>query len=178
MMKRRISALLLAAVMTVGLSMAATPALATSGSRDTRFLTADEIAAQGQATTTTTTGSTSRDQRFLTPEEIAKSGNLNSSGANSGNRNRSFLTAGEIPKDQNGNPLNVAPVGSGGTAKVVNCKSWVNVRSGPGTNNKIQGQANLGDTLTIIEWDSTNTWANVYYNGKGPGWIHKDFIGS
>ncbi|MDL2317627.1 SH3 domain-containing protein [Eubacteriales bacterium OttesenSCG-928-A19] len=138
---------------------------ASSTTRNTNYLTAEEIASGA------VTQSSGRNNRYLSSEEIAK---MVSTTTNT-NRSKSFLTEGEVPRDASGNPLTTT-VAAGGTAKVGNCSSWVNIRSGPSTGNKVEGRANLGDSLRIINWDDTNTWAYVYYANKGPGWIHGKFI--
>lgn len=62
-------------------------------------------------------------------------------------------------------------------ATIGHCGEWANVRSGPGTDYDIIGQALLNETVELIEWDATGTWCKVFYNGgESTGWVHGSFI--
>lgn len=60
-------------------------------------------------------------------------------------------------------------------AKVVNVNSYVNVRSGPGTNYSKIGEATKGSVLTVKQEYYTNKWHQVLFNGK-TGYIYSYYI--
>lgn len=60
-----------------------------------------------------------------------------------------------------------------GTYKVVNVSSYLNVRSGPGTNYSSVGSVTSGVTLEVL--GTYNGWAAVEYNGADC-WISLDFL--
>lgn len=191
-MKRTLTkTLVLSCLLVIGLLLlGVATASATSGAqRNPNFLLPGEM--PGGSTGTTTYTNPGQNPQFVVPGQSSagssSTGTRNpsfllpgeSSGApigGTGFRNGSFLQPGETPKDQSGNPLSSVVRGAT-SGRVVNCKEWVNVRSGPSTGNKVTGRANLGDSLRIIEWDKTGNWVNAYYNEKGPGWINTKFVG-
>ena len=61
----------------------------------------------------------------------------------------------------------------GHDATIVNCKTEVNVRKGPGTLFKIIGTAKKDATYTIK--DFSGSWFEVDFDGQD-GWIHKNYI--
>ena len=69
--------------------------------------------------------------------------------------------------DEGGEPT------EGGYAKIVNCRSKVNVRAKASENAKIIGKAKKGAKFIVL--DSDGTWVKVDYNGK-TGYIHHSFI--
>lgn len=186
------------------------PTSSSNTDRDTRFMTAAELAALGASgttgttgtingtqttTTTSTTATTSRDTKFMTPQEVAtQTSTANTTAAkrdtaflvagetpnipttNNG-RSKSFLVAGEVPRDINGNPLVTAT--SAGTAtsgtRIGNCREWVNVRESDSTKAKIVGKAYLNESVSIQRWNSKGTWAYISFSG-GNGWVNGSFI--
>lgn len=64
---------------------------------------------------------------------------------------------------------------TGQLAYIVGVKEFANVRSGPGTNHAIAGQAMLGEEVLLQRWD--DEWVYALYNDATQiGWIHGKFI--
>ena len=61
--------------------------------------------------------------------------------------------------------------------EIINVKqeSYVNVRSGPGTENEIIGKAYLGDTFPYIDDGSNEEWKKIQFNDQ-IGYISQDYI--
>lgn len=70
-------------------------------------------------------------------------------------------------------PSYLIPVNSSYTAKVVNVKSYLNVRSGPGTNYPSIGKLYNGDTMTVDK--EQDRWAHMTH-GSLTGWVSMDYI--
>lgn len=71
----------------------------------------------------------------------------------------------------------VAPVAQSKSGSIFNCKEWVYVRSGPGTEYPAIDHASLGESLELLEWNSTQDWCRVrLVNQGGEGWVHTKFI--
>ena len=52
--------------------------------------------------------------------------------------------------------------------------SYLNVRSGPSTGNRILGTATKGKTFTAL--DSENGWYKIQYNGTKTGWVSGKYV--
>lgn len=60
---------------------------------------------------------------------------------------------------------------------VFNVQQFVNVRSGPGTEYAIVGEAKLGSRLSLVEWNADETWCKVLFDDDSAlGWIHHRYI--
>lgn len=63
------------------------------------------------------------------------------------------------------------------TATVVNVREYANIRTLPSTDATIVGQVALGEIIELVEWDETDTWCKIIYNGgSNLGWLHGKFI--
>lgn len=90
-----------------------------------------------------------------------------------------LIAAWDIPgRYVGGDGSGVSPTeaaASSGGHRIVGCKEWVNVRSGPGTNYEVVGRAFLGETVEPIQ--EKDGWVDCYYNGRSAhGWIRADFV--
>ena len=54
-------------------------------------------------------------------------------------------------------------------------KEWCNVRAGAGTDSAVIGRANLGQQISLLRWNTDESWCFVEFNGL-QGWIAKQFI--
>ena len=61
-----------------------------------------------------------------------------------------------------------------GYGKIYNCNSWVNVRSGPGTNYNKIGKAPKNSTYQIL--GSSGDWYKIQYTEKQIGWVHGQYF--
>lgn len=62
-------------------------------------------------------------------------------------------------------------------ARIGNCREWVNVRSGPGTEYEIIGRAYLNEKIELLQWNKDETWCDIIYNGgNNRGWVYWTFI--
>jgi uncharacterized repeat protein (TIGR02543 family) len=59
--------------------------------------------------------------------------------------------------------------------KVVNCNSYVNVRSGPGTSKALVGTAPKGAEYPVKKAYYSSNWHQIEYKGK-TAYIHKDYL--
>lgn len=60
-------------------------------------------------------------------------------------------------------------------AEIVNCKNYVNVRSGASVSADVLGKAKLGDTYEVVSSGSAGEWQKIKYNGKD-GYVSTDFV--
>ncbi len=58
-------------------------------------------------------------------------------------------------------------------AQVVGVKDSLNVRSGPGTNNRVVGQLRAGETVTVT--GTQHGWSQVSAGGTS-GWVSSEFL--
>lgn len=68
----------------------------------------------------------------------------------------------------------VTPSVPEGYGKIYNCNSWVNVRSGPGTNYNKIGKAPKNSTYQIL--GSSGDWYKIQYTEKQIGWVHGQYF--
>lgn len=54
-------------------------------------------------------------------------------------------------------------------------REWCNVRAGAGTDSAVIGRANLGQQISLLRWNTDESWCFVEFNGL-QGWIAKQFI--
>ena len=138
-----------------------------AGERDASFLQPGEAAALNLNASNERT----RDKTFLLSSEVAA---LNLNTSNEGARDKTFLLPGEV----SGSPQSSASTGfrRTGSAKIGNCREWVNVRNDPSTRNKPIGRATKGAVINILNWSNDGVWAYVKLNDNRMGWIHGQFF--
>lgn len=158
---------------------------ALAAERNSNFLTPEELArlnsgqpiSSYQSPGIGNSPTSGRNNNFLTPEEIAKLGSTPISGNVMGGRDKNFLTPEEAAKVQTQLKNTTKNVrGTIGSAKIANCKEWVNVRAEASTKSKSVGKAYLGDTVNILYWNTAATWAYANYGGSKTGWISGQFL--
>lgn len=84
------------------------------------------------------------------------------------------LAASETPK-ATASVTATAKAASTLKGTVVNCKSNVNVRSGPGTNYKLLGSAKKGAVYTVTKQNYKKGWHQISFNGK-TGYISSQYL--
>lgn len=156
---------------------------ALAADRNASFLTPEELARlnSGQQTGYQApiggSPASGRNNGFLSPEEVAKLGAKPISGNVVGGRNKNFLTSEEAAKVEaqlKGTAKSVR--GAIGSARIANCKEWVNVRAEASTKSKPIGKAYLGDTVNVLYWNTAATWAYANYGGSKTGWVSGQFL--
>lgn len=156
---------------------------ALAAERNGSFLTPDELARlgggqqPGYQAPISGSPTSGRNGSFLSPEEVARLGTMPISGNVVGGRDKNYLTSEEAAKVQaqlKGTAKNVR--GAIGSAKIANCKEWVNVRVEASTKSKAIGKAYLGDTVNVLYWNTAATWAYANYGGSKTGWISGQFL--
>lgn len=85
----------------------------------------------------------------------------------------------EFWHDYNARPRESSPVPMGNlqSARIGNCREYVNLRDGPSTDSPIIGKAYLGTPLELMEWNREGDWCKVLLNNRGSAaWVAGQFI--
>ncbi|MDL2318877.1 SH3 domain-containing protein [Eubacteriales bacterium OttesenSCG-928-A19] len=62
-------------------------------------------------------------------------------------------------------------------AYIGNCKSFVNLRDGPSTEEDIIGELTLGTQISLLQWNRAGDWCKILYdNDRRAGWVFGEFI--
>jgi uncharacterized protein YgiM (DUF1202 family) len=160
---RRIATLVLLGTI---LLCATIPCLAFAEDRDTRYLQPGEVANNTQNASSTGV----RDMAFLLPSEVPTQSSQPPPGA----RDMSFMTPDEASAKSNTS----GSVGfrRSGSARIGNCREWINVRNDPSTKNKPIGRATKGAEVNVLYWSNDGVWAYAKMNDTFTGWIHGQFV--
>lgn len=63
------------------------------------------------------------------------------------------------------------------SAKIGNCKEFINLRDGPGTTFDILGQIKKDTPIKLYQWNREAEWCMILYNGgDNLAWISGEFI--
>lgn len=61
------------------------------------------------------------------------------------------------------------------TGTIVNCSSYVNVRTGASSDTSVLGQATRGTSYIVLQAYATNTWHKIRYGGS-EGYVYVDYL--
>jgi SH3-like domain-containing protein len=58
---------------------------------------------------------------------------------------------------------------------ILQADTAVNVRSGPGTRNKVLGRLKPGQVVAVLGWNDEGTWMRIPFNA-GEGWVNGETV--